>query len=186
MTFSKIYSCLETSPVIAATKEKLFNDALDSPAEIIFLLEGNVMTVGEKINQAHEKGKFIFVHIDLLKGIGKDRCGIELLASLKADGIISTKSSLIKSAKEIGIVTIQRYFALDSQGLESIKEMISSTKPDFIEIMPGVIEKVVSHFVREQIPVIAGGLIETKTEVTAALGCGAIAISTGKKELWYI
>ncbi|MFQ8953550.1 MAG: glycerol-3-phosphate responsive antiterminator [Oscillospiraceae bacterium] len=33
-------------------------------------------------------------------------------------------------------------------------------------------------------PVIAGGLIETKQEVTAALSANAIAVSTGKKELW--
>jgi len=36
------------------------------------------------------------------------------------------------------------------------------------------------------IPVIAGGLIETKTEVFDALGCGATAVSTGRKNLWYL
>ena len=34
--------------------------------------------------------------------------------------------------------------------------------------------------------VIAGGLIETKQEVTNALGQGAAAVSTGKNELWYL
>ena len=34
------------------------------------------------------------------------------------------------------------------------------------------------------IPVIAGGLIETKEEIYKALGAGAAAISTGSKELW--
>lgn len=186
MVFSKIYSCLENFPIIAAVHEGQFHDALNSPADIVFLLEGNVLTIGEKIVEAHKKNKFVFVHIDLLKGIGKDRCGIELLASLNADGIISTKASLIKSAKEIGLLTVQRYFALDSQGLNSITDMITTAKPDFIEIMPGVIEKVIYRFSKEKTPVIAGGLIETKSEVTSALSCGAIAISTGKKDLWYI
>ena len=36
------------------------------------------------------------------------------------------------------------------------------------------------------IPVIAGGLIETKAEITTALSSGAVAVSTGKKELWYV
>ena len=36
-----------------------------------------------------------------------------------------------------------------------------------------------------KIPVIAGGLIETKAEVTEALCQGALAVSTGKQELWY-
>lgn len=186
MTVSDMNESLELSPIIAAVHEELFDEALESPAELIFLLEGNVMTVGEKIIKAHEKGKSIFIHIDLMKGIGKDKCGVEFLANLKADGIISTRVSLIKNAREIGILSVQRYFALDSQGLDSIKEMISAAKPDFIEIMPGVIEKVISRFAKDKIPVIAGGLIETKAEVTAALSCGAIAVSTGKKGLWYL
>ena len=64
--------------------------------------------------------------------------------------------------------------------------MIASAKPDFVEIMPGVIEKVIKKFASDKIPVIAGGLLETKGEVTAALKSGALAVSTGKKELWYI
>ncbi|MBQ3075076.1 MAG: glycerol-3-phosphate responsive antiterminator, partial [Clostridia bacterium] len=35
------------------------------------------------------------------------------------------------------------------------------------------------------VPLIAGGLIETKAEVMDALQSGAIAVSTGKEELWY-
>ena len=100
--------------------------------------------------------------------------------------IISTRASLIKNAKEIGILAVQRYFALDSQGLDSIKEMIASARPDFVEIMPGVIEKVIRKFANDEIPVIAGGLLESKSEVTTALSGGAVAVSTGKQELWYL
>ncbi len=177
---------LELFPIISAVHEAQFTAALSSPVDIIFLLEGDVMSVAEKIADAHDHGKAVFVHIDLMKGIGKDKCGVEFLAKCGADGIISTRAPLIKTAKEIGIMTVQRYFALDSQGLESIKEMINSAKPDFVEIMPGVIEKVIKKFANSEIPVIAGGLLETKAEVTAALSSGALAISTGKSELWYI
>lgn len=186
MNISDMQESLEICPVIAAVHEELFIEALSSPAEIIFLLEGNVMTVGERIQKAHQNQKSIFIHIDLMKGIGKDRCGVEFLAKLKADGIISTRASLIKNARELGLMSVQRYFALDSQGLGSIAEMITTVKPDFIEIMPGVIEKVIRRFACESIPIIAGGLIETKAEVTSALSCGATAVSTGKKNLWYI
>ena len=182
----KIVEKLELCPIISAVHEPQFNDALSSPCEIVFLLEGDVMTVGQKIDVAHKSGKLIFVHIDLMKGIGKDKCGVQFLANLGVDGIISTRAPLIKNAKEIGILAVQRYFALDSQGLESIKEMIFSAKPDFVEIMPGVIEKVIKKFANEKTPVIAGGLLETKAEVTAALKSGALAVSTGKKDLWYL
>ena len=186
MYFVSVVEKLELCPIIAAVHEDKFNDALESPAEIIFLLEGDVMTVGDKISEAHKNGKCLFIHIDLMKGIGKDKCGVQYLYNLGADGIISTRASLIKNAKEIGMLAVQRYFALDSQGLDSIKDMIASAKPDFVEIMPGVIEKVIRRFANDEIPVIAGGLLETKGEVTAALSGGALAVSTGKKELWYI
>ena len=186
MNISNMCESLEICPVIAAVHEDVFDRSLTSPAEIIFLLEGNVMTVGEKIKKAHENQKAIFIHIDLMKGIGKDKCGVEFLFNLGADGIISTRASLIKNARDIGMLSVQRYFALDSQGIGSIKDMINTVKPDFIEIMPGVIEKIITRFANENIPIIAGGLIETKSEVTAALSCGATAVSTGKEELWYI
>ena len=35
-----------------------------------------------------------------------------------------------------------------------------------------------------EIPVIAGGLVETEAEVRAALAAGASAVSTGQSELW--
>ena len=64
--------------------------------------------------------------------------------------------------------------------------MLESAKPDLIEIMPGIASKVIKRFVSGGVPVIAGGLIETKQEITEALKNGAEAISTGKEDLWYI
>jgi glycerol uptake operon antiterminator len=84
------------------------------------------------------------------------------------------------------LLSIQRVFALDSKGLESIDEMVKNSNPHLIEIMPGVVEKAITRFSKGRTPVIAGGLIETKAEVTGILRCGAIAVSTGKKELWYV
>ena len=55
-----------------------------------------------------------------------------------------------------------------------------------MELMPGIIDKAITRFCRGNIPVIAGGLIETKQEVTNALGHGAAAVSSGKNELWYL
>lgn len=83
-------------------------------------------------------------------------------------------------------MTVQRFFALDSKGLEAIEEMLESVKPDLIEIIPGVIGKVIKRFSAGNTHVIAGGLIETKAEVTDALSHGADAVSTGMTELWYL
>ena len=128
----------------------------------------------------------VIVHIDLTEGISRDKYGVEFLADLGVDGIISTKASLIRCAKEHGLITVQRFFAYDSQGVESIDEMLSQSSPDIIEVMPGVIGKIITRFANAKAPLIAGGLIETKAEVTSALSLGAFAVSTGKEELWDI
>ncbi len=177
---------LEDCPVISAIREDGFNEALDSPCEVIFLLGCNVMTVAELIKKAHGRKKLILVHIDLADGIGKDKAGIQYLTKCEVDGIISTRSHLIRAAKECGLITVQRFFALDSQGVDSIEEVLNNSSPTLVEIMPGIAGKVIQRFSGGRVPVIAGGLIETKAEVMEALGQGALAVSTGKKELWYI
>lgn len=180
----KISDILEKSPIIAATDQAGWEAALASDAEIIFHLNANIMTITDELRAAKSKNKLVFVHIDLADGIGRDKTGICWLADSGVDGIISTRTSLIRNAKERGLITVQRFFVLDSKGMHSISETIENTKPDLIEIMPGVIPKALKLFSRKNIPVIAGGLIETKAEVMSALSSGALAVSTGKKDLW--
>ena len=186
VTQKELYELLEDNPVIAAVHDTRFEEALRSPANVIFLLGCNLLSLANRIRQAKDADKRIFLHIDLSEGIGKDRSGIEYASRLGADGIISTRGSLIKAAKESGLLTVQRFFAYDSQGVESIRDMIANSSPDIVEIMPGVIVKIIQRFADNHIPLIAGGLIETKAEITNALNAGAFAVSTGKQELWYI
>lgn len=186
LTQKELYDCLEDNPIIAAVHENLFDDALTSPANVIFLLGGNILTLEEKIKAAKMSNKIIFIHIDLADGIGKDKAGIEFIARCGADGIISTRANLIRTAKDFGLLTVQRFFVYDTQGVESINSVLYNNLPDVVEIMPGVIEKIIERFSTVGVPLVAGGLIETKGEVTAALNMGAYAVSTGKKELWYI
>ena len=185
MNSRELIERLELNPIIAAVHERDFEAALASPTEVIFCLKTSILTVEKQIKAAHEAGKCILVHIDLADGIGRDRAGIEYLASLGVDGIISTRTQLCRFARERGVIAVQRFFALDSQGLESLSENLESSASDLVEIMPGVIGQVISRFSGGTTPVIAGGLIETKKEVLAALECGALAVSTGKRELWY-
>ena len=186
MGMSNIIECLECNPVIAAIQDDRWDDALASPAQILFYLSADLLTFKQRIDQAHNAGKYIMIHMDLAEGIGKDKSGLRYVAQAGADGILSTKSNLIRIAKEMELATVQRFFLLDSKGVDSIHEMLKVSRPHLIEIMPGVIGKAIKRFSTCGIPVIAGGLIQTKAEVTDALGCGATAVSTGVKELWYL
>lgn len=186
MKVSELKACLERYPIISVIYDENWSAALEAPPEILFHLKANINTLPTHVQQAHSAGKWVFVHIDLADGIGKDRAGLHYLKNCGVDGIISTRSQMIRLAHDAGLLAVQRCFALDSQGVSSIDELLENSSPDLLEIMPGVIGKVIEHFSKAAIPVIAGGLIETKVEVTTALGCGAYAVSTGKQDLWYI
>ena len=42
---SEIIDCLELNPIIAAIRDNRWRQALASPAEILFYLEGNILTL---------------------------------------------------------------------------------------------------------------------------------------------
>jgi len=186
MELAQLLDRLECCPVIAAVREQKFQAALAAPVEVLFCLDAHLLTIGRRTAQAHAAGKAILIHLDLAEGIGKDREGLQYLVQCGVDGIISTRAQIIRMARDLGLLTVQRFFALDSQGMDSVQEMLKNTSPHLMEIMPGVIPKAVSRFSGGSIPVIAGGLIETKQEITAALGSGAMAVSTGARDLWYV
>ena len=177
---------METGKVIAAVRfDNEFIEAAESDVKIIFYLAPNILSLEQKIKFAHAKGKKVFIHLDLAEGIGKDKSGIVFAKKLGVDGIISTRASIIKAAHEEGLFTVQRFFTMDSQSVNVAVEGLKSSKADMIEIMPGVLSKTIKRLKeRVSVPVIAGGLIETPSEVEAAFNTGAAAISTGNKDLW--
>ncbi|MNI99461.1 Glycerol-3-phosphate responsive antiterminator [compost metagenome] len=62
---------------------------------------------------------------------------------------------------------------------------IRQNQPDAIEVMPGLIPRVIRELRQElDTPIIAGGLIKHPEEVEAALNAGALAVSAGNKGLW--
>ncbi len=172
--------------VIAAVRTgEEFERALLSKAELIFDLGPDIFNLTRRIRAAHEHGKKLFVHLDLASGIGKDRSGVLFVKKAGADGIISTRVSTIKLAREQKIFTVQRFFIVDSQSVDTTIESCRISKPDMIEIMPGVIPKVIAKIkARLDIPVIAGGMIDSCEEIAVITQAGASAISTGNEALW--
>lgn len=179
---------ISDNPIIAAVNnlEKV-DDAIDSPAEIIFMLTGDIFTIGDIVKKIQAKGKSVFLHIDLLDGFSRDAIALEYISkTIKPDGIITTKNNLVKIAMDLGLFTIQRFFILDSLSLAKGIQAMKHNRPNAIEILPGVNSKITKIVIREtKIPVITGGLIMDKEDVINSIKAGAIGISTTKKELWY-
>ena len=174
------------TPIIAAVRnDHDFDAALASQVSTVFQLVPNLITLPKQIEAAHKKNKTVFVHIDLAEGIGRDKYGIHFLKMVGVDGVISTRANLLKLAREEGLMTVQRFFALDSRSVETIIESLKTTKVDMIEVMPAVVPKVIRRLcTMVDVPVIAGGLVETVEEKDAVLKNGGRAVSTGNQQLW--
>jgi len=84
-----------------------------------------------------------------------------------------------------GLVPIHGVFWLDSHSLETSYRILQTSRPDYIEVLPGVIPHVI-HEIRErtQLPILAGGFIRTQRDIESILQAGAIAVTTSSRNLW--
>lgn len=58
-------------------------------------------------------------------------------------------------------------------------------RPDVIEILPGVMPKIIRQICgMVKVPVIAGGLITDKEDIMAVLSAGAMAVSSSNQGTW--
>lgn len=189
MTSRKFEEQIADCPIIAAVKDDTgLERALASDARVIFVLYGNVCGIGGIAGRIREAGRAALVHIDLVAGLSNSKeVSVDFIReTTAADGIITTRGPLVRRAKELGLLAVQRFFLLDSLSLESVRRP-RDPRPDFIEVLPGLMPKVIRRVaagVPE--PLIAGGLITEKEDVMAALTAGASAVSTTNEEVWFL
>ena len=179
----KLYDLIE-----AAVKDMEGLDACCQRDEIkvVFILFGDICNISAIVEQIKASDKVAMVHIDLITGLSSKEVAVDFIRNnTSADGIISTKPALIKRARELSLYTTLRVFVLDSMAFENIEKQMSVARPDIIEILPGLMPKVIRRVCRlVKVPVIAGGLISDKEDVMAALSAGAISVSTTNQKVW--
>ncbi|MDO4547329.1 MAG: glycerol-3-phosphate responsive antiterminator [Clostridia bacterium] len=178
---------LNQSPVIATARDYSQVDAaIRSRARAVFILCGTILTLGEQVRRVRMSGKRVFVHLDLLGGLGRDATAVEwCYEAARPDGVISTRSPLLKRARELNMTTIQRLFVMDSASVEHGVRQFKSYAPDMLEVLPGLVPKAIT-FLSEtlDIPIIAGGMITRPEEIKTALDAGAVGVSTSNEALW--
>lgn len=178
---------LESHPIIAAVRDDdALKAAVIAPVSVIFLLNASLSNLKSRVDRIKDHGKLSFIHLDMVAGLSKDQWALDYLKTeIDPAGIITTKPNLIAPAGTLGLLAIQRLFLIDSLSIQTGLKMIQDHHPDFIEIMPGVIPKVVTEIKRHStVPIIAGGMIATKQEIVELLKTGVIAVSTSRSELW--
>jgi glycerol uptake operon antiterminator len=189
MQKEKFKTLLEGCPVIAAARDR---DGLrrccESECDIVFILFGDVCRIGEIVATAKDAGKTVMVHMDLVNGLSSREISVDFIRNeTGADGIISTKQPQIRRAKELGLYTVHRFFVIDSAAYDNVEKHVKSVRPDCVELMPGVMPKVIRRMKNNiPVPIIAGGLIADKEDIMAALDAGAVSISTTSEELWFL
>lgn len=178
---------LSDCPVIAAVKDDAGLDAaLQSECGAVFLLYGSAAGVCTQVDKVRAAGKLAIVHIDLIDGLSGREAAVDALEALcHPDGLISTRPAVIRRARHLGLVTVQRAFLLDSMSVENLSAQLAVGKPDFLEVLPGIMPRIIARITAStNTPVIAGGLIQYKDEVMAAMGAGAAAVSTSSPAVW--
>ena len=178
---------LARRPVIASVREEsAMALAAESGVAAIFILGGSIFSLPDMIRMAHDRGKYAFLHMDLAEGLGRDDAAVEWCARvLKLDGLISTRPQPLRRASELGMITIQRLFLMDSPSFEHGKRLLRNTPPDMAEVLPGIAPKAIRQLCEAlDKPVIAGGLVTEAREIALALQAGAAAVSVGDEQLW--
>ena len=180
---------IEAVPIIGAVKTREgLRKCLSSDVGVIFILFGDICDIGEIAEEVKFSGKLAMVHMDLIAGLAPKEIAVDFIRKYTgADGIISTKPLLIRRAKELGLFTVQRFFAIDSLAYENIPRQLAAGQPDVIEVLPGLMPKVIRRLSAScSVPIIAGGMIEDREDVMALLDAGAAAISTTNEKTWFL
>lgn len=172
-------------PSVHQRKELLY--AMEkTDAEWIMLKLGDVNTLPQLVGHIHRAGKKVMVHQDSIRGIARDKMGIQYMANCGVDCVITMKSLCVKYIKEAGMISAFGFFVIDSDACRTGLINIKEHQPDVVILMPGTIpEQIIRDIKREtRAPIILGGLMTTSEQITGAFKIGVASVATSNLELW--
>ncbi|WP_413363400.1 glycerol-3-phosphate responsive antiterminator [Lysinibacillus sp. 3P01SB] len=180
---------LEKHRMIAAIKEpKALEKAIKYKQNLsaVILMTGNILTVHQYVKLLHDEGLPVILHVEKIGGLQLDQYGIDFLYNIvKPFAIVTTKSNVIKKAKQKKMFVIQRVFLIDTEVYCQLEQSVNDSAADIIEIMPcrapDFIKKL--SLVTDK-PLLTGGLLNTEKDAIEALQNGAAAVTTSNTELW--
>lgn len=165
-----------------------FMHALDSlEVKTIFLRHCNLFEFKALLEHAYQRKRALYVNIDHIDGIHPDAAGLRYLAQhLHVAGIISSNPRTLAQAKDAGLESIQRLFAVDSTGLEAALDSVDTRYVDLLDIAPASVVPYVIPYLKNPLPLpfTASGLVFTFKQVQAVIDAGASAVAVAKSELW--
>lgn len=181
-----IEDIVEHQTIAAVQRQEDLELALSGRVNVVFLLSATIFNAKELVERVKAAGKHVFVHLEFLEGIAPDRSGVAYVAErIQPTGIISTRSNLIRFAKDMNLKAIQRLFLIDRNAVTKGIKAVEMSSPDAIEVMPGIMPRIIREMTElTPLPIIAGGLVGTQQEIDEALEAGALAVSVGTPDFW--
>ena len=182
-------NAIEDSPVNAAINSlEGLEKALTCESRIIFILFGDICNIADIVARVKSAGKIAMVHIDLILGLAPKEIAVDFIHQCtQADGIISTKPSLIKRACKLSMFTVLRFFVIDSLAFSNIEKQLENIHPDVVELLPALMPRVLGRLCEKiPVPVITGGLISDKEDVVSMLSAGAACVSSTSVSTWFL
>jgi glycerol uptake operon antiterminator len=121
---------------------------------------GDIFRVLEKVGAARRRPP-VCINVDLVSGVSEDASGLRFLSG-RVEGVISTHRHVVELAKQAGLFTIHRLFAIDSGAVERGVKPIRRAQPHCVEILPALAYPEVAAAYPELLerPVFAGGLLK--------------------------
>ena len=109
---NEFYYRLQLNPIIAAIKDNSqLENAIKSPCEIIFILKSDIFNIKSYVDKIRNAGKLSYVHVDLIDGFSRDALALQYIhENIKPDGIITTKTTLVKASKSLNMFVILSFF----------------------------------------------------------------------------
>ncbi|OXM86575.1 glycerol-3-phosphate responsive antiterminator [Paenibacillus rigui] len=180
---------LNTHRMVASIKEpKQMEVALSLRNQLsgVFLLTGHIGVIKGYVDLFKSHQVPVFLHLEKIGGLSTDAYGLDYLAKvIKPTGIITTKTNVVKLAIKMGLFTIQRFFLVDTEGLDNLAKSVSQIEPDIIEVMPARIPEMIGQIKKlTSLPIITGGLLFERGHTIECLRHGATAVSSSSPQLW--
>ena len=142
---------IEANPIIAAVKDEqgLQNCLGREELTVIFILYGDIRSIGGIVERIHQAGKIAMAHIDLITGLSSKEVSVDYICkNIHADGIISTKGIHDQQGEEAWNVYSSAFFALlipwPIKNIENLGNQHEQL-PDVVEVLPGLMPKILKQ-----------------------------------------
>lgn len=184
----RLASAFAEVPVIASVVgTQPLRQFLTAPARGCILASFAVGQLPQVVPALGRAGKLVFVNVDSSPGLAQDRGALEFIKNMGAQGVVSTRLSLIEKGRPLGLLTMMKVFVTDRSNLRRSTDAISRGAPDLVEIMPApIVGRMTAQAQRAMSPSVAAGFVESAADVALALALGSAAAATSDPRLWHL